>query len=91
MIKVAGRIVTEEGKSRRLRASLVSCDFAGCDKALELPVNLQSSENQCIRDTIRYIDREHPHGWVTDARGSYWYCSAHAIMLGVKRAPKGEL
>lgn len=84
-IQIGRRVVREEGKPERiLRAALVGCDFPLCDRALELPVNLQSSSNQCRRDTIRYIDREHPHGWNTAQRGTLFYCRKHSEMKGVK-------
>lgn len=84
-IQVARRVVKEPGRADRiLRASLVSCDFPLCDKALEFPVNLQSSDHQCKRDTIRYLDVKHPHGWHTAERGSLFFCRTHSEIKGIK-------
>lgn len=85
MITVAFRPspFTTGEKSLGKRASLVVCDFTGCDKALEFPVNLQSSDYQCKRDTIRYMFRKQPHGWRCDERGTYFYCRKHATTKGI--------
>ena len=84
-LKVASRIVREPGKKdRTLRAALVGCDFPACDKAMEFPVNLQSSSHQCQRDTIKYIEVRKPHGWRVVERGTLFYCRAHAEIKGIK-------
>ena len=63
------------------RASLVGCDYPLCQKALEFPVNLQSSSEQCRNDTIRYMIRRRPRGWFTDGR--VFFCREHADLEGI--------
>lgn len=79
MIKVGHRpsgLIGGIGK----RAAAVGCDYPFCEKALEFPVDLQSTDEKCKRDTIRYMMRKSPHGWHTDGRK--FYCKAHAPKTG---------
>lgn len=62
------------------RRSLVGCDFPLCEKALEFPVDLQSTDDKCRIDTIRYIMRASPNDWHTDGRK--FYCGTHAPKTG---------
>lgn len=66
------------------RASLVGCDQPLCEKALTFPVNLQSTDSQCIRDTIRFMEAhkgsEKIQGWTVDTSVSptKFFCRQHA-------------
>jgi hypothetical protein len=64
------------------RAVLVGCDYPFCERALKLPVNLQSSDNQCRRDALRYLHAKRPNGWYSDTRGTIHYCGHHADEIG---------
>ncbi len=64
------------------RAVLVGCDYPLCTRALKLPVNLQSSDNQCLRDALRYLHTKRPNGWYADTRGTIFYCGPHADEIG---------
>lgn len=66
------------------RAVLVACDQPFCEKALTFPVNLQSTDSQCVRDTIRYMKAHHGKhnvsGWHVDTsvEPTKFFCKNHA-------------
>ncbi|AKJ72346.1 hypothetical protein AU099_gp03 [Gordonia phage GTE8] len=83
-ITVGHRPGTPQGGKFAPRATLVGCDFPLCDKALAFPVNLQSSDAQCIRDTIRFIKVKaggpEVSRWVVDTTvdPAKFFCGRHA-------------
>ncbi|AYB69147.1 hypothetical protein SEA_ARTI_14 [Gordonia phage Arti] len=83
-IAVGHRPGTPQGGKFAPRATLVGCDFPLCDKALTFPVNLQSSNAQCIRDTIRFMKAKDRgpeiSGWTVDdtVDPAKFFCSRHA-------------
>ena len=83
-IRVGYRPGTVQGGTYAPRATLVGCDQPMCDRALHFPVNLQSSDAQCIRDTIRFIEahkkQEQVQGWTVDTSVSptKFFCRKHA-------------
>lgn len=48
------------------RAALIGCDSALCPNGMYIGVNMQSTEAQCLRDTIRYLEKVKPKGWTVD-------------------------
>ncbi|AXH49744.1 hypothetical protein KNU02_gp18 [Gordonia phage Pleakley] len=66
------------------RAVLVACDQPLCERALTFPVNLQSTDSQCIRDTIRFMEahkgQDQVSGWIVDTTVSptKFFCKHHA-------------
>lgn len=83
-IRVGHRPGTAQGGTYAPRATLVGCDQPLCDRALHFPVNLQSSDAQCIRDTVRYMKRNDKtpeiNGWTVDTSvdPAKFFCSKHA-------------
>ncbi|AVE00673.1 hypothetical protein KNU14_gp14 [Gordonia phage Buggaboo] len=83
-IVVGHRPGTPQGGRFAPRATLVGCDFPLCDKAIHFPVNLQSSNAQCIRDTIRFMEahnrKQQIQGWLVDTTvdPAKFFCSRHA-------------
>ncbi|WNM66054.1 hypothetical protein SEA_WHEEZY_14 [Gordonia phage Wheezy] len=83
-IAVGYRPGTPQGGKFAPRATIVGCDFPLCDKAIHFPVNLQSSNAQCIRDTIRFMKAKDRgpeiSGWTVDTAvdPAKFFCSRHA-------------
>lgn len=80
-VQVAVRLEQVRGAQPvKKRAVLVGCDAPLCEKALEVPVNLQASNAQCINDTIRMLTKKSPNGWTVSVRKAaapkFW-CAAH--------------
>ncbi|ATS93098.1 hypothetical protein SEA_PATIO_16 [Gordonia phage Patio] len=93
-IAVGRRPGAAQGGQFAPRATLVGCDFPLCDKAIHFPVNMQSSSAQCVRDTIRFMQRydRDPKisGWTVDTTvdPAKFFCSRHADM---PKRPTGTL
>lgn len=63
------------------RAALIGCDSPLCDKGMYIGVNMQSTETQCLRDTIRYMTKEKPNGWTVDTTVDpiRVFCGQHSV------------
>ena len=66
------------------RAVVIGCDQPFCEKGLTFPVNLQSTDSQCIRDAKRFFSENNRgpqvSGWYIDTSvdPAKFFCSRHA-------------
>ena len=79
-IKIGIRPDVKNGGVYPPRAALIGCDSALCDQGLNIGVNMESTETQCLRDTIRYMAKEKPKGWTVDTTVDpvKVFCSKHS-------------
>lgn len=92
-IKVARRPGAENGGTYPPRAALIGCDSALCDRAMYIGVNLQSTDTQCVRDTITYLGKNKPNGWTVDntVDPAKVFCPTHSQGPAHRRDQAGNI